>query len=312
MKTRVSIILLVITMMVFLSSLAVSGVEQEDLQTFLMRKVPPRPAHSLSGSEFAKAISPLDRGRREQAIREELAAGNLPDFLRSLKPIHLRGRSAYGRETELTLFAMPDYLAVGSNEDFLLLPMSLPTALEVALNYGFILPTRKIVDAIFHQSAFHLAPRPLPAGPRMVSTAYYEAHNEKILKQRQAQSCPLGALISGHKKDVVLTSRLIRRAGKIAIYGWHYASGSPIQPLITVHGANYADYSHGIRLISDTVLLDGRPRSIYEILEDPALSPLLSDEGPIGKVRALLARLRQQPPSREIEKPASGVVRIHF
>jgi hypothetical protein len=290
MKTRILIILLVIAVALPISSLALSEAERADLQAFLIRKIPSRPVRSMTGSEFAKSIFRLDKGRREQAIRQQLAAGNLPDFLRRLKPVRFSHASAEGRVVELTVFVMPDYLAIGSNDDFLLIPMSLPTALEVALDYGFILPTRKIVDAIFGQSAFHLVPKPLPAGPRMVSTAYYQAHNQKIEKQRLVLRYPPGELIAGHKKDVVISDRLIRRQGKIAIYGWHYPSGNPIQPLSTVHNANYADYSHGIRLISDTVLLDGEPRSIYEILEDPELAPLLSDEGPLGKVRGLMAR----------------------
>jgi hypothetical protein len=123
----------------------------------------------------------------------------------------------------------------------------------------------------------------------MRSTAYYVSHNRKIRQQRLVQCCPLSALISGHKKDVVLTNRLERNPDKIAIYGWHRASGVPIQPLSTVHGVNYADYSHGIRLVSDTVLIDGAPRSIYEVLEDSRLAKILSDEGPISAVRRILA-----------------------
>ena len=265
----------------------------------------------MTGSEFAKNIYHLDRSQREQAILHQLTAGNLPDFLRQLKPVRFSRRLADGRTAELTVFAMPDYLAVGSNDDFILIPMSLRTALKVAMTYGFILPTRKIVDGIFSQSAIRLTPQPLPAGPRMVSTAYFEAHNQKIRKQRLALSGPLGELTAGHKKDVVMTNRLIHRVGKIAIYGWHYASGSPIQPLSTVHGAGYADYSHGIRLISDTVLLDGEPRSICEVLEDQALSPLLSDEGPLEKIRDLMTRYLRPPPARAAEKPALRLTRIH-
>ncbi len=63
---------------------------------------------------------------------------------------------------------------------------------------------------------------------------------------------------AGHKKDVVITNRLTREQGRIAIYGWHQPTGIPIQPLSTVHGAGYADYSHGIRLVSDVVLIDGK------------------------------------------------------
>jgi len=51
--------------------------------------------------------------------------------------------------------------------------------------------------------------------------------------------------------------------------------------LSTIHGANYADYSHGIRLISEMALIDGELRSIYEILRDSSVANVLSDEGPI-------------------------------
>ena len=50
-------------------------------------------------------------------------------------------------------------------------------------------------------------------------------------------------LTAGPRKDLVLTSRLWLDPGKVAIYGWHRARGAPIQPLSTVHGAGYADYS---------------------------------------------------------------------
>ena len=53
--------------------------------------------------------------------------------------------------------------------------------------------------------------------------------------------------------------------GKIAIYGWHRLNGAPIQPLSTVHGACYADYSHGIRLVSETVLVDGKTRFVHHV-----------------------------------------------
>ena len=57
------------------------------------------------------------------------------------------------------------------------------------------------------------------------------------------------------------------------------APGDPIQPLSTVHGALYVDYSHGVRLVSTTVVVDGRPRSIYDALQDSHVAPVLSREG---------------------------------
>ena len=93
-------------------------------------------------------------------------------------------------------------------------------------------------------------------------------------------------LKAGHKKDVVISPRLQARRGRVAIYGWHRTSGSPIQPLSTVHGASYVDYSHGVRLVRDEARLDGRPASVSAILRDAVLHPLLSDEGRFSSTRA--------------------------
>ncbi len=241
----------------------------------------------MSGAEFARSIAERSGPGREQAIEEQLIAGNVPDFLKQLKPVSLSGRLGSGRTVSATIFVTPDYLAVGSDKDFLLTPMALRTALRVAAACGCILPTRKMVDEVFRQSDVRLTPEPMQAGPAMRTTAYYVTHDGTIKRQRRSTGATLAALVSGHKKDVVLSNRLLHNPGKIAIYGWHRPSGSPIQPLSTVHGAAYADYSHGIRLVADTVLIDGEPRSIYGVLEDPDLSGLLTYEGPIKGARRL-------------------------
>ena len=255
----------------------------------LAKRIPPRPQHALTGSEFVAYIRKMDARQREQAILDQILAGNLPGFLRSLVAVRLAYQSPGGRSSAATVFVMPEYLAVGSDKDFLRIPMNLHTALAVAGQLGFVLPTRKIVDAIYTESSYHFTPEPMQAGPQMRSTEYYQLHNAMIERQSRARNIPLGALVSGDKKDVVLSSRLAHNPGQIAIYGWHRGAGAPIQPLSTVHGANYADYSHGIRLVSETAVVDGQPKSIYEILRDPALAKLLSDEGPIPNPWSLFA-----------------------
>jgi hypothetical protein len=199
---------------------------------------------------------------------------------------------------------MPEYLAIGSDTDFLRIPMNLYTAAAVASRFGFTLPTRRIVDAIYRQAAFHLAPEPMTPGPEMRSTEYYRIHNEKIEAQSHALGVTPGALVSGDKKDVVITNLLATHPGRIAIYGWHRLNGDPIQPLSTVHGACYADYSHGIRLVSETMLVNGRRRSIYDVLADPRLAGLVSDEGPIRNLRDRMKRLAGEMPCGE-QSPAT-------
>jgi hypothetical protein len=247
----------------------------------MIRGIPSRSSQALTGSQFVKYISKMDSQQREQAILSELLDGNLPSFLRKLVPLELKQVLTSGKTLTTTIFVMPEYLAIGSDKDFLRIPMNLYTATAIAARFGFVLPTKRIVDAIYDQSSYHFVPEPMTPGPQMRSTEYYRVHNEMIDKQSRARDIPVGALVSGDKKDVVITNRLARSQGRIAIYGWHRGSGAPIQPLSTVHGAGYADYSHGIRLVSEMAMVDGKLRSVYDILQDSLLANVLSDEGTI-------------------------------
>lgn len=243
--------------------------------------IPPRSAQAMTGSQFAASVSTMDREQREHAILDQLTEGNLPSFLRKLVPVELCSEVAPGRTVTAKIYAMPEYLAIGSDRDFLRIPMDLHTATSIADRFRFVLPTKKIVDAIYQQATSRFTPQPLPAGPQMTSTDYYRHHNMMINEQSHSRAFSLGALSSGHKKDVVLTNRLNAMPGRIAIYGWHRETGQPIQPLSTVHGANYADYSHGIRLIGAMAMIEGRLRPVHDILGDAVLAKLLSDEGAI-------------------------------
>ena len=221
----------------------------------LTRNIPALINQALTGSQFAEQVLRMDSRTREQAILKQVFAGNLPAFLSKLIPVALSYRQPDGKTLTATIFVMPEYLAIGTDRDFLRIPMNLYSAVAAASRMGFILPTRKIVNAIYEQSAFHFAPEPMGAGPGMRSTDYYRTHNRKIEEQSRA----LGV-----------------------------TQGAPIQPLSTVHGACYADYSHGIRLVSETVVVDGKNRSVYDVLKDPVLSKVLSDEGPIPHLREMM------------------------
>lgn len=250
----------------------------------------------LTGSQFATYVANMDSRQREQAILKELLGGDMPRFLKNLVPVELKYQPSGGKSITATVFVMPEYLSIGSDNDFLRIPMNLYTAAAIATHMGFVLPTRKIVDAIYRQASFHFSPEPMTAGPQMRSTEYYRVHNQKIEEQARSLGVTLGALVSGHKKDVVVTNLLERNPGRIAIYGWHRPNGQPIQPLSTVHGACYADYSHGIRLVSDMVLIDGQTRSVYDVLQDPETAKALSYEGPIPDLRGLMARAADEQP----------------
>ncbi|MFH1312654.1 MAG: hypothetical protein ABIJ00_05450 [Candidatus Eisenbacteria bacterium] len=240
---------------------------------------------AISGSQFAEMTKGWSGRQRQEAALREPRAGNVPQFLHHFKPVVLEYKTGEGRTIHAVVWVAPDYLAIGSDDDFLRIPLTRPTAVIIAAEYGCVLPTRKIVDAVANQADFRFEPQPLPPGKMMRSSEYYVRHNQLIEEQRRGR--PLGELVAGHKKDVVLSNRLLGPE-RIAIYGWHRKNGEPIQPLSTVHDARYADYSHGIRLVHMQVCIDGELRSICDVLLDPNLAPVLSYEGLIPRIKRLM------------------------
>ena len=267
---------------------ATESVDQSIPDSLFLQNIPKRPRDAITGTQFGRETTGLTGRERQMRALDELLRGNVPGFLRKLKPVHLSHRSPRGEMITALIWVTPDYLAIGSDEDFLRIPLSYPSAVAAAQAFDCVLPTRKMVDAIYEQATCHLKPDPLPPGPKMRSSEYYLKHREMIRNQRKEADCVLGELVSGHKKDVVLTNHLNEKPGRIAIYGWHRKNGEPIQPLSTVHGERYADYSHGVRLIYKTVWINGQPRSILEVLQDPRLAPVLTHEGFIARLLLML------------------------
>lgn len=253
--------------------------------------IPARPRRAPTGSAFLKSVINLGGPDRDAAVVQQVLTGNIPSFLRNLTPVNFSGTTADGRAVTIALCVMPDYLAIGDDADFVRMPMGLPSAARIAQRFHFLLPTTTMVDAIYAQAQNHLAPRPMPAGAQMTSTAYLARHNQTVSAQLGAASGAGEQLTAGQKKDIVLTNRLLSARGKVAIYGWHRTNGRPIQPLSTVHQASYADYSHGLRLVSDTAIVNGRRMSLADVLADPQLSGIISREGPISNAYGLLASL---------------------
>jgi hypothetical protein len=93
---------------------------------------------------------------------------------------------------------------------------------------------------------------------------------------------PLGALVAGNKKDVVISNlicaNLHKSTSPVVIYGWQQTNGTAIQPLYNGHANTWADYSHGIRFVQKAITVDGMPTTVAAVLADPALAGLLSDE----------------------------------
>ena len=241
--------------------------------------IPKRPEDAVGGSEFFQRIDKLTPTEREEAIAGEIIRGNIPDFMRSFQPITIKMKDRAGKEHTATIEVMPDYLAVGSDADFVRVPMTPMTAARIADAFGCALPTRKVVEEVYTRAPVKLEPNPLTENREAAAT--FLRHNAMIEEQRAGRK--LGELVVGIKKDVVVSNRLAEKPNRVAIFGWHKLDGKPIQPLTIVHVASYVDYSHGVRLVKRAVTVDGRPRDIRHVLYDRDLCGLLSDEGPITR-----------------------------
>jgi hypothetical protein len=249
-------------------------------------ELPPRSTNAMAGSEFARSISALERDKREELIYEQVAQGNVPDFLRNLVPIHVELVSS-GKTNRAIYYTTPDYLAVGSDQDYFIWPLSPITAQKVADLLQCSLPTRKMVNDIYAAAKLKMVPSPIPPSPAMATVPIFIQHNQTVWKDREdgLAKFPLGTLVAGHKKDVVISNKLQAAPGKVAIYGWHQPDGKPIQPLFSGHADTYADYSHGIRLIQLRMEVNDAPMSLPDVLANSELAALLSDEGPIAVPR---------------------------
>jgi hypothetical protein len=144
---------------------------------------------------------------RDNAIIAEALRGNVPDHIRALQPVRFTG-TVGGRETEIVICVTPDYLAVGSNRDHVRVPLGLPAALRVADAFDMMLPTTRMVDAIYAQADLRLSPRPMNPGPQMSSTDYFLRHDATLDAQMTQAGGRHGVLLAGHKKDLVLANRL--------------------------------------------------------------------------------------------------------
>ena len=256
--------------------------------TRLTRAMPNRRGSAKGGDAVMAGLMRTSGTERDRIVAREILAGNMPSFLQDLVPVEVSGRARDGSPIRITFCATPDYLAVGSDRDFVRVPMGLPAAMQIAGRFDMMLPTRRMVDQIYRAADKRVAPRPMTPGPQMSSTDYLVRHNRTVEGQLRGASVA-GHLTSGHKKDLVLTNRLSSNRGRVAIYGWHRTNGRAIQPLSTVHGATYADYSHGVRLISQTAYLNGRPVRLADLMADPDYASVISDEGPIRAAQLRVA-----------------------
>lgn len=241
-----------------------------------------RKINAVKGSAFFQQATTMNWKQRDSFAITELLAGNMPDFLRTFVPVSISiTDSINNKKITAVLYVTPDYLSVGTNDDWARIPLSPMSAQQIADSFHCFLPTKKLVDDIYKAANVKLEPVPMFAFRDSTPTMYQ--HHLIIEGQRKLRK----GLIAGIKKDVVLSEQLKTpgKQSKVAIYGWHYLTGKPIQPVYTGHVNWYVDYSHGIRLIYERIKVNGKWMHYAELANDPLLFRLLTDESSFSFIR---------------------------
>lgn len=252
-------------------------------------KLSKRKLNALTGKAFALSISDssLSLMEREKIIFNEIRKGNVPDFLRKLVPIEMQWTNQQNHRTfQFRYYVLPDYFAIGSNEDYFYVPMTPILAQKVARLAKCILPTKMIVDCIYKQATTKLTPQPILPTKAMTTLPIFIAHTDSIQQQLKSlfPNHQLGSLTAGDKKDIIISNKIYgEKTARVVIYGWHKLDGKAIQPVYNKHTNTWADYSHGVRLVQNKIYINNKKASLKKKLREAEICNAFSDEGMIKK-----------------------------
>lgn len=245
-----------------------------------MSPFPPRPATAPSGHDLLREVKGLSLDKREERFVAELLGGNVPDFLRDFVPVKVEHAGHHA-----TFCVSPDYLALGSNQDFFRVPLRPAAAQQAADAFDGMLPTPEMVVKIFAAASF--VPFEGMYGKSgcedMASLSCIERFHAETEARRVRAGVPLGALIAGHMKDIVITNTIHERVVKgrlpVIIFGaWSGRNSKPIQGSAPAHYSGYVDYSHGTRLVARDVTLDGNVVRLAQVLAERDYHKVFSAE----------------------------------
>lgn len=257
----------------------------------------------MKGSEFVQQYRSRGFAAWEAAavsMAEQTMAG-VPDLVARWPMTTLTMKSKDGKY-ECLLDVSSDVFAIGTADDYVRLPLTPEPAQAVANIFGCLLPTPKIVYERWRQApslgGYQLVPHPITNRGAVLDD--YAKHSQIVDGLLAAQG-GRRALVTGIKKSIIISN--IYKPGKVLIYGWFWPEGTdmtkepakgysqPIQGRSNVHGDFFVDYSHGIELVANACRVrpvgqaNWEDRKTEDVLRDPILWSLLSDEGPLHTIR---------------------------
>ncbi len=243
-----------------------------------------------TAAEFDLEIGKVPVTLRDATILNHDAARHVPSWLavRPWREVRIV-ETIDGVPRELRIYVAPDFYSVGDDQSWRRVPMTPKSAQAIATRWRAILPSRKLARAIYQAADARIPMATFSPGADMTSPAKWREDDAVVASRLPDQRARLlaGQLVAGHRKDIVIGPGL--DGSKVAIFGGARSAPDPKanpadpwawQPYSTVHGADYADHSHGVRLILDRGYLDGVETPLADIFQHPTLHRLVSDQGP--------------------------------
>lgn len=257
----------------------------------------------MLGSEFVRQYATAGLGATEAAVialaraDAEGRTGGSTGLPPNLTPwpwfdLHLSNGS-----DAAVLKVMSDVLSIGPFGDHVRLPLTPGSAQSICNLFGWLLPTPWLVYQTWRTSPYKLAP--IAMRPNKGWDLYQFADHSALIDRAIAAGAPVSQVpsggVSGIKKDIVVSN--IVQPGKVVIFGWYqpsppfpdvYDDGKPWQDpnrqprqvKSNAHGDFYIDYSHGIRPVAGSCIVNGQAMATIDLYQHPTFSRLVSNESP--------------------------------
>lgn len=242
----------------------------------------------MTGAEFVRTYGRRSLAAWEAAVVELAREEQLTPWAWAHLPL------TNGTDT-VELEVMTDVLSIGPIGDHLRMPLTPGCAQDVCNLFGWLLPTPWLVYQTWRAAGTKVAFPRMPNKPPTLDE--YMIHSLRI-DDEIAKAGGAKGIVSGQKKDVVVSN--LFRPDKVVIFGAYQPEGpdiyddgrsmddprrQPIQPHSNIHGSFFVDYSHGIRPIATTCLINGQRAPTEDVYRSKELARIVSIDGPIRTVR---------------------------
>jgi hypothetical protein len=219
-------------------------------------------------------------GARHRFVLEQVAAHNLPDSWNDWVTVTVDGRKGTAVEFDVS----PHGLRIGTNEDWVEVPLDGPHSAAAAELLGHRLATAWMVDEVYgaarskgrilrYFAATQIA-RSLgyadwspnaPDGVKMRSSEFFAQRSKLVRDWLHEHEVDDSVLVSGYFKCVVPPIDGVTRRGGLEMLGGYDAAGERVQPLSGgFHERAFYDSSQNLRLAKGTLRVDGRPTTMEE------------------------------------------------